>query len=203
MCSSSTASTTAPRAAARSVSRIRTASSSAAAADPNDLSTWRDIWWRIVRNRPPPSKRRTSVSTPAYQAVNWSRRRASAGITGTSRAKPVSRAAQRGDEFRLEVVVDLAAQAADQHLEHVDEGIVVVVPHVRGDGGAVEHASRVQDEQLEQREFLGGERDRPAAATHLARREIDLQVRDANPRGRERRPAPRQRLEPRHELPKG
>src|SRR6266545_366530 len=191
MCSSSTASTTAPLAAARSLSRIRTASSSAAAAEPSDLSTCRDIWWRIVRNRPPPSNRRTSVSTPAYQAVNWSRRRASAGITGTSCAEPVPAAAQRGDEFRLEAVVDLAAQPAHQDLQDVDERVVVLVPHVRGDRGAVEHAPRMQHEQLEQGELLRGEGDGPAAAVHLPGAEIHLQVRDAVQRRGERRAAPR------------
>src|SRR2546426_151450 len=126
MCSSSTASTTAPRALARSVSRMRAACSSAAAAALSDLSTCRDIWCRIVKKRPAPNSTSTSVNTPAYHAVSCSRRRASGCITGASRAEPVSRAAQRRDQFRLEAVVDLAAQAPHQHLEHVGERVVIV-----------------------------------------------------------------------------
>src|SRR5438552_4026910 len=197
MCSSSTASTTAPRALARSVSRMRAACSSAAAAALSDLSTCRDIWWRIVKKRPAPSSASTRLNTPAYHAVSCSRSRASGCITGTSSAEPVARAPQRRDQLRLEAVVDLASQAAHEHLEHVGEGIVVVIPHVRGDGGAVEHASLVEDEQLEQGELLHAQRDRPAAPTHLACAEIHLEVRDAVARRRQGRPAPCQRLEAR------
>src|SRR5689334_25303055 len=50
----------------------------------------------------------------------------------------------------LEPVVDFAPQAPHQHLEHVGERVVVVVPHVRRDGGAIQHLSRMRDEQLEQ-----------------------------------------------------
>src|SRR3989454_5782487 len=174
MCSSSTASTTAPRALARSVSRMRAACSSAAAAALSDLSTCRDIWCRIVKKRPAPSSASTRVNTPAYHAVSCSRRRASGCITGTSSAEPVARAPQRRDQLRLEAVVDLAAQAAHEHLQHVGEGVVVVVPHVRGNGGAIEHAPLLDHEQLEQGKLLGAQRDRPTAAPHLAGAQIDL-----------------------------
>src|SRR5204862_4007517 len=203
MCSASTESTTAPCALARSVSRIRAACSRAAAAARSEASRCRDIWYRTVTNNPPPRRASTSTNTPAYQAVSWRRSHASGCITGTSRAEPVTRAAQRRDQLRLEAVVDLAAQAADQYLEHVGEGVVIVVPHVRGDGGAIEYAALMQHEQLEQDELLRAQRDRPAAAPHLAGAQVDLQVRDAVARRRQRGPAPRQRLEPGHELPEG
>src|SRR5437764_13991047 len=168
MWSSSTASTTAPWAAARSVSRMRAACSSAAAAARSETSRCRAIWRRTVRNSPTPSTRSTSPNTPAYQAVSWSRSRASCSISARSRPEAVAAAAQRRDQLGIEPVVALAPQAADEHLEDVGEGVVIVVPHVRGDGGTVEHLSRVGDEQLQQRELLGGECHRAAAPTYLA-----------------------------------
>src|SRR3989442_6130663 len=122
----------------------------------------------MVRNRPPPRSARTSVKTPAYHAVSCRRRRASGCISEPSRAEAVARAAQRRDELRLEAIVDLAAQSRHEDLEDVDERIVVVVPHVRRDRGAVEQASLVQHEQLEQGELLRGEGDLAAAAAYLA-----------------------------------
>src|SRR2546428_3245683 len=157
----------------------------------------------MVRNRPPPRRARTSVKTPAYHAVSCSRRRASGCISEASRAEAVARAAQRRDQLGLEAVVDLAAQSRHEHLEHVDERIVVIVPHVRRDRGAVEQASLVQHEQLEQGELLRGEGDRPAAAAYLAAGDVHLEVRHAIERRRERRAAARQRLEPCNELAEG
>src|SRR5712691_11479521 len=203
MCSSSTASTTAPLACACSVSRIRAACISATVAAWSDASSWPEIWRRTATNSPPPRSASIRVKTPAYQSVRSSRSRASCLMRATSRAEPVARAAQGRDQLGLKAVVDLAAQSPHEHLEDVDERIVVVVPHVRRDRGAVEQASLVQHEQLEQGELLRGEGDRPAAAAHLASGGVHLEVRDAMQRRRERRSAARQRLEPRHELPEG
>src|SRR5205807_6756336 len=203
MCSSSTASTTAPLACARSVSRIRAACISAAVAAWSDPSSWPEIWRRTATNNPAPRSASIRVNTPAYQSVRSSRSRASGLMGATSRAEAVARAAQRRDQLGLEAVVDLAAQSRHEHLQHVHEGIVVVVPHVRRDRGAIEQASLVQHEQLEQGELLRGERDLPSAAAYLAGGDVHLEVRDAMERRGERRSAARQRLEPRHELPEG
>src|SRR5260221_13576320 len=174
MCSSSMASTTAPWALACSASRMRAACINAAVAACSDSSRWRAIWPRIATNSPPPSTTRISVKTPAYSSV--SRRRTWASWLGrrTSGPEPVARAAQRGDQLGLMAVVDLLAQAAHQHFEHVGEGVVIVVPHVARDRGTIQHLALVQHEQLQQRELLGGQRDGPAAAAHLSRGEIDL-----------------------------
>src|SRR5438445_80458 len=128
----------------------------------------------MVRNRPPPRSARTNVKTPAYHAVRYSRRRASGCISEPSRAEAVARAAQRRDQLGLEAVVDLAAQSRHEHLQHVHERIVVVVPHVRRDRGAIEQASLVHYEQLEQGELLRGEGDRPTAAAYLAGGDVHL-----------------------------
>src|SRR5205814_1291210 len=81
--------------------------------------------------------------------------------------------------------------------------IVVVVPHMRGEGGAVEHLTGVQDKQLEQGELLRAERDRPAAATHRPGAQVYLQVRDAVARRREGGAAARQGLEAGEQLTEG
>src|SRR5712692_101066 len=178
MCSSSTASTTAPLACACSVSRIRAASISAAVAAWSDASRWPEIWRRTATNSPPPRSASIRVKTPAYQSVRSSRSRASCLMGGASRAEPVARAAQGRDQLGLEAVVDLPPQSRYEHLQHVHERIVVVVPHVRRDRGAVEQPSLVQHEQLEQGELLRGEGDLPAAAAYLAGGDVHLEVRD-------------------------
>src|SRR5260370_12662950 len=168
MCNSSTASTTAPLAWARSTSRIRAACIRAAVAACRDVSSWRAIWWRTTANSPAPSNPRMTVKIPAYQNVRRSRSRPSS-LTGIgSRAEAVARPAQRGDQLGLEAIVDFPAQPTHQHLEDIDEGVVVVVPHVRRDGRAIEHLAGVQHEQLEQGERLGAERDRSPIAAHRA-----------------------------------
>src|SRR2546427_5867291 len=50
----------------------------------------------------------------------------------------------------------------------------------------------MEHEQLEQRELFRAQRDRPAAAPHLAGAEVDLQVRDPVARRRQRGTPPRQ-----------
>src|SRR2546429_3930149 len=81
---------------------------------------------------PAPSSTRITVRTPAYHSVSRTRSRSSDGIM-SSRAQPIARAADRRDQLRLEAIIDLAAQPANQHLEHIGERIVVVVPHVDRD----------------------------------------------------------------------
>src|SRR5437773_5016752 len=195
MCSSSTASATTPRALVRSASRMRAACTSAVVAARNDASRCWDMRCRIARNSPPPRSAKIDTKIPAYQAVRRSRRWASDCISAASGAEPVAGASQRRDQLRLETVVDLAPQPPDQHLEHVRKRVVIVVPHVRGDRGAVEDATLIQHEQLQQRELLRAERDRPTATLYPAGAEIDLEVRNPVPGRRQGRPAARQRLE--------
>src|SRR6266496_4421929 len=112
---------------------------------------------------PAPSNTRITVRTPAYHSVSRSRSRSSDGVMN-SRAKPVACAADRRDHLRLEAIVDLRPQAADQHIEQVRERIVIVVPDVRGDGGAIDDLPLMAREQLEQREFLRRQSDQTTSA---------------------------------------
>src|SRR6266487_4212931 len=153
---------------------------------------------------PAPRSRRISVRTPTYHSVRRSRRRSSGDVIERSWPEAIAGAAQRGDQLRLEAVVDLPAQAADQHLEDVAERVVVVVPDVRRDRGAIDHLSRASREQLEQREFLGRERDGAARPPDFTSREVHLEVGDAPDGGCEReRAPPGKRVETRDELVEG
>src|SRR5207245_1409274 len=120
---------------------------------------------------------------PTYQPVNRHRTRVSGSLVLISGAEPVTGAAQGGDQLRLEAVVDLSPQTPHEHLQLVGEGVVIVVPHVRGDRGAVQYLARVADEQLEQREFLGAQAQRPPRAANLPCHEVDLALRRAEDRG--------------------
>src|SRR5229473_148686 len=195
MCSSSTASATTPFAPASSASRIRAACISAAAAVRSDASSCWDMRCPTAKNSPPPSSARIDTKIPAYHAVSRSRRPASDCISAASGTEPVAGPAQRSNQLRLEAVVDLASQPSDQHLEQVGKRVMVVVPHMRGNGGAVEDAAPMQHEQLQQGELLRTEGNRPAAALHLAGPQIDFEVGNPMSRRRQGRPAARQRLE--------
>src|SRR6266566_4197232 len=180
---------------------MRAACIRADAAALSDASSCWDMRCRIARNSPPPKSARMDRKTPTYHAVSRSRRRASECISAGSRPEAIARAARRPDQLRLEAVVDLAPQPPDQHLEQVGKRIMVVVPHVRSNRGAIEHPPLVQHEQLQQGELLRAERDRPAAALHLAGAEVDLEVGNLMPGRRQGGPAARQRLDARQELP--
>src|SRR2546428_794141 len=149
MCSSSTASTTAPLAWARSVSRIRAACISAAVAAWSDPSSWPEIWRRTATNNPAPRSASIRVNTPAYQSVRSSRSRASCLMRATSRAEPVARARQRlgprhelpeGERFR-QVVIGAGLEPAHpvvqgiERRQHQDR---------RGDAAAAQLAAQVE-----------------------------------------------------------
>ena len=83
------------------------------------------------------------------------------------------------------------------------ERIVIVVPDVRRDGSAVHDLVPVKDEELEEREFLGRELDRLAAATHLVAGQIHLEVGEAHRLEHRGIPPPRERFESRQQLAEG
>lgn len=97
-----------------------------------------------------------------------------------SQTQAVAGAAQRMNQLLLVIVVDLAAEAAHENFEHVGKGVVVVVPHVRGDGRPIDHAILVQDEELQEREFLRGQRDLATGAPCAMRAEVDFEIGDAD-----------------------
>src|SRR6185503_11899101 len=206
MCSSSTASAAPP--AARSTSSVRVAVATAAVAARSESSSRREMWCRMAISSPLPKRTRISVKVPAYHQVSLSRRRASdgAGLTVRSlgKAESIPGPAQRRDQFRTEAVIDLAAQAPHQYVEHVREGIVILIPDVRRDGGAIDDLALVPHKQLQQGELLGGQLDRSGTATHRAGAQVHLEVRDAVSVGCEgQRSPPRQRLQPRDQLLEG
>src|SRR6185312_1289502 len=202
MCSSSTASTTWPRAWASSISRMFAARMSCSVAASSDASSCDVICDRITVNRPPPNSTRMRPNVAAYHAVRPSRMRVSGCMWRASPAEAVPRAAHRLDQPRREPVIDLAAQSPHQHFEHVGKRIVVVVPHVRRDRGPIHHFSFVLQEELEQRELLPGEHDVDARPPHPMRAQVDLEIVDPSERRLEPRLPPRQRVNPRQQLAK-
>src|ERR1700686_3198537 len=127
----------------------------------------------MTRNKPEPSSRMMSPNVATYQIVRRNRRRMSRWIPSrdevASIAKTISGAAHRLDQLDREVVVDLSAQPPHQHLEHVREGIVVLVPDVRGDCRPIDHLPVMRHEKLEQRELFRCQLDGLPRASHRGR----------------------------------
>src|SRR6185437_1621084 len=202
MCSSSTASTTWPRASAASISRMFAARMSCSVAASSDETSWAVICDRITANNPPPNNTRMSPNVAAYQAVRPSRMRVSGCIDRSGLPEPVARAAHRVDEARREALVDLAPQPPDEYFEHVGERIVVVVPHVRRNRRAIDDFSLVLQKELEQRVLLAGEHDLRSGAPDAVGAEIHLEVLDAPQRWLETRLTSRECVDAREQLAK-
>ena len=66
----------------------------------------------------------------------------------TSVTKAVSGASHRLDQLGWVIVVDLPPQAPHQHLEHVREGVVVLIPHMSGNCRAIYDLTWMQDMEL-------------------------------------------------------
>lgn len=97
----------------------------------------------------------------------------------TSVTKAVSGASHRLNQLGWVIVVDLPPQAPHQHLEHVREWVVVLIPHMGGNRRAIDDLTWVQDKKLEQREFLGSELYGFAGAPHPVRLQIDFEIGNA------------------------
>src|SRR5439155_19869508 len=106
---------------------MRAACIRADAAALSDASSCWDMRCRIARNSPPPKSARMDRKTPTYHAVRRSRRRASECIRTGSRPDAIARAARRPDQLRLDAVVDVEAEALDQHFEPVGLWLLEVV----------------------------------------------------------------------------
>src|SRR2546423_3730330 len=145
-----------------------------------------------------------SPKVATYQNVRRRRRRTRRWMPpreeSASVTKPVSGACHCLDELGWIVVVDLSPQSPNQHFQHVGEGVVVLIPNVGGDRRAIHYLSLVQDEKLQQREFLGSQLDGLAGTPHPLRIQIDLEVgnaecfRQGSATSSSQRPHPRQQL---------
>src|SRR5262245_17933860 len=107
-----------------------------------------------------------------------------------SYAEAVTRAAHSVDQLWLEAVIDFSAQPPDQHLEHICEWIVVLIPNALGNGSAREHSVLIAHQYLEQLPLFSGQRDRFTAALDPPAAQIDDQVSNRALRIDERRLAP-------------
>src|SRR3954468_12675855 len=145
-----------------------------------------------------------SAKVATYQMVRRSRSLTSRWIPSrdelASVAKAISGSANCLNQLDRIFVVDLAAEPSYQHLEHVGERIVVLIPDVRRDRGAIDHLPGVQHEEFEQRELLGRQLDLVSGAAHSLGVKIHLEVGDVKGLGKGPPPASRQPPPARREL---
>src|ERR1700737_4851793 len=183
MLSSSLASMTRPRAPAASTSLILAARTSSCVALCSESSSCWESWYLITAKRPAPRSRMISPNVATCQNVRRRRRRTRRWMPlreeSASVTKPVSGASHCLNQLRRIFVVDLAPQAPHQHLEHIGEGIVVLIPDVGGNCRAIDHLSLVQDKKLEKGKFLCRELYGFSGAPHPLRLQIDFEVGNA------------------------
>src|ERR1039458_2747651 len=155
---------------APSCRRMRTASSADVVA--RAMRSCRAAW---VRSYPTTTENTNIVpaSARAYDPVIRVRMEATAAAL---RLDHVADAADGGDQLPAATGVELLAQVVDHDVHDVRARIEVIPPGVLGDERAAHHAPHVPGEVFEHEEFLRRELDRLAAAAHVARVEVHLEV---------------------------
>src|SRR5579884_4017941 len=150
---------------------------------------------------------KTSIPTmlktkPAPAALNA--RKASASLKAVVRkilpsavTNHVSRAADRVEQRRIEVFIDLGAQSRDMHVDHIGLRIEVIVPNALEQHGPGDDLAGVLHQIFEQTKLARLQRDFDAAAGDLVRQAIELEIGNAIDRllACPFRPAPRQRVD--------
>ncbi len=76
--------------------------------------------------------------------------------------------------------VDLQAQSANVHLDHIRERIVTLIPHVLGDVFACYQLARATREVFEQGIFFGCKLDGPPGPPYVAAANVDTQISHEN-----------------------
>ena len=115
-------------------------------------------------------------------------------------------AAHRMDEGRVEVLVDLASQTADVHIDDVGLRVEVIVPDVLEQHRPGDDLVAVAHQVFEQAEFARLQVDLLAGAADRARNDVNFKIADdiARRHGRRRlMPAAPQRLDAREKLGEG
>src|SRR5205823_12742942 len=159
----------------------------------------------MTANSPPPSSRMISPNVATYQNVSRSRSRTRRWIPSrddvASVAKAIPGAAHRLDQLDGKFDVDLPAQATHQHLENICERIVVFVPHMSGNRGAIDDLPMMQHEELEQRKFFCRQLDWLAGAPHALGIQVDLEIGHVERFRQRSAAAPSEGSDSRHQLP--
>src|SRR3984957_9505001 len=81
----------------------------------------------------------------------------------------VTGAANRAEQRRVEIAIDLGAQARHVHVDHIGLRIEVIVPHVLEQHGARDHLAGVLHEIFQQTEFARLQCDFLGPPGHLVR----------------------------------
>src|SRR6202044_22867 len=114
----------------------------------------------------------------------------------------VTGAANRAEQRRVEIAIDLGAQAGHVHIDHIGLRIEVIVPHMLEQHGARDHLAGVLHEILQQPEFARLQDDFLGPTRDLVRQAVKREVGDPKHRLLRRafRAAARQRLNPGQKL---
>src|SRR4051794_32850353 len=200
MCSSSTASTTCPRAVLDSISRMPAARSSSTVASCSESSSWRANCRPMTTNSPPPRRMRIAPNVAKYHAVSPRRRRASGGRGMRSAGEPIAGTAYRLNQLRLEAIVDLASQSPNEDLEDVRKRVVVVVPHMCRNRRAIHDLAAMEDKEFEEGELFRRQLDRSAGAADAARGQVYFEIGDRRDARHHRRLSSHQGTNAGHEL---
>src|ERR1700722_18637964 len=91
----------------------------------------------------------------------------------------ISRASNGMQQRRLEIPVDLGAQARDMHVDHIGLRIEMIVPDVFEQHGARDHFAGVLHEIFEQPEFARLQDDFLPCPRHFMREPVEFEVAQA------------------------
>src|SRR6266540_3258633 len=114
----------------------------------------------------------TRPSTSRYQAVSAVRTPSRRLRTAHLVAQPIAVAAQRLDERRRALLVELAPQIADIDVDDVAFAVELPAPHPLGDLRAAQRLAGMAQQILEHGELARCQRDRLGAVRYGARAEI-------------------------------
>src|SRR6185503_6246017 len=154
-------------------------------------------WYEALRRAKYSTTAKTArlrISAVAYHRVSRPR------MLSMSGPHDVAHAAHRVDQFGLAAVIDLLAQARDDHVDDVRARIEVVVPRVLGDQRPRHHASLMAHQVFEHGVLFGRELDRSATPRHRAAARVEGEVGHLEHRRRDRLGAAAQGFHARQQL---
>src|ERR1700693_488638 len=99
-----------------------------------------------VRTMPAPTALRRRIASASRKAV--ARKSLPSAVTNH-----ITGAANRVEQRRIEIAIDLGAQARHVHIDHIGLRIEMIVPHMFEQHGARDYLASVLHQILEQSEF--------------------------------------------------
>src|SRR6202453_2922 len=124
-----------------------------------------------ARTMPEPTALRRRIASARRKAV------APKGLPSAV-TNHVTGAANRIEQRRIEIAIDLGAQARHVHVDHIGLRIEVIVPHMFEEHGARDHLAGVLHQKFEQPEFARLQDDFLGPARDFVRQPVEHQIRD-------------------------